>query len=74
MTSTSPTNKLFWYLALVGLLVLAFSLQWFIDMYLTYKMEQICQNLSMAYSYRDSTSFYCLSTNKTVKVKEIRYH
>jgi len=65
-----PPKAILSLILIIGL-ILASSLyfNWILDQ----KMTAICQNFSMEYLYRDSGSFYCLSTNGTIKLKEIQY-
>jgi len=71
--SPSQRNELL----LVGIFLICVlsigGISWFIDDYLTHKMTEVCHNLSMEYYYKDGSSFYCLSTNGSIIIKEIRY-
>lgn len=69
----SQSNNVKW-VGLFTLLILAMlALMWFDNNYLTHRMTQICENMSMTYFYQDTGSFYCLATNGTITTREIRY-
>ena len=78
MTTQSPTKKSDWFwvgviIALI-LIILYCVRAAFLNTQLVARMREICQNMSMDYSYKDETSFYCISTHfDSVTIKEIRY-
>ena len=75
-TTQSPTKKNEWGLAVIILIfiLLFLSYMFITDSYIVSKMRAVCQNYSMDYSYKDDSSFYCLSTHlDSVTIKEIKY-
>jgi hypothetical protein len=71
--SQSQKNNILWVGIFLICVLFIGGISWFIDDYLTHKMTEMCHNLSMEYYYKDSSSFYCLSTNGSIIIKEIRY-
>lgn len=57
----------------IAILMLIFGAVWLLDKYLEGRMTQICRDLNMTYLYKDSASFYCMSNNPPLVIKEVKY-
>jgi hypothetical protein len=71
--SQNPKSDLLAIIAVISIFAIILGYMWLIDDYLTHKMTEICRNYSMEYYYHDTGSFYCMSVNGSIKMKEIQY-
>ena len=56
-----------------ALILFLVGLWWAFDIYLIHRMTDICHSLNMSYYYKEIGTFYCISTNSTIRIQEIHY-